>query len=222
MRSVASVCAAAGAEGLRADVVTSRAAAALAGWEGREEATLAEVRRVLPMALAHRGRRSPLEDHGLDRPALEEALRGLEGAHEEQGGPEDRVAPPAPPSPVVALGAARGPDARPASLGRRTTAKGSRGRLVADRPEGVGEKAGGLALGATARAAAARRRVDPEAPALVAEDRLLYLSVEIARLHRSSWNDRAGRVKHRPLDSGAGNLCLRKHEACHQENGKDK
>ena len=170
LRSVASVCAAAGAEGLRADVVTSRAAAALAGWKGREEATLAEVRRVLPMALAHRGRRSPLEDHGLDRPALEEALRGLEGAHEEQGGPEDRVAPPAPPSPVVALGAARGPDARPASLGRRTTAKGSRGRLVADRPKGVSEKAGGLALGATARAAAARRRVDPEAPALVAED----------------------------------------------------
>ena len=39
---------------------------------------------VLPMALAHRGRRSPLEDHGLDRPALEEALRDLEEAHEEQ------------------------------------------------------------------------------------------------------------------------------------------
>ena len=57
---VAALCAAAGAEGLRADLVVCRAAAALAGWEGREEATVDDVRRVAPLALAHR-RRSPWE-----------------------------------------------------------------------------------------------------------------------------------------------------------------
>ncbi len=51
---VAGLCAAAGAEGLRADLVVCRAAAALAGWDGREEATEGDVRRVAPLALAHR------------------------------------------------------------------------------------------------------------------------------------------------------------------------
>ena len=57
---VASLCTAAGAEGLRADLVICRAAAALAGWEGREVATFDDVRRVAPFALAHR-RRGPWE-----------------------------------------------------------------------------------------------------------------------------------------------------------------
>ncbi|HMC51953.1 MAG TPA: AAA family ATPase [Acidimicrobiales bacterium] len=212
LRAVASACAAAGAEGLRADIVTSRAAAALAGWEGREEATPADVGRVLPLALAHRGRRSPFEAHGVDASALEEAERALqasapgdegaargegapreesaargesgrgeEGAAREEGppvnggsGPGGAVAEPAPSEAVVPVAASRGrqegrEQGRPA-LGRRTAVTGPRGRLVRDRAPGAGGDVNALALGATARAAVARREKDPAGPALAAED----------------------------------------------------
>ncbi|HEY1635462.1 MAG TPA: VWA domain-containing protein [Acidimicrobiales bacterium] len=72
-RSVSELCAAVGAEGLRADLVICRAAAALARWEGRSTADAEDVRRVAPLALAHR-RRSPLGDAGIDGGELEEAL----------------------------------------------------------------------------------------------------------------------------------------------------
>jgi magnesium chelatase subunit D len=61
---VARLCASVGAEGLRADLTICRAAAALAGWEGRDEATAEDVRRVAPLALVHRRRRSALDSHG--------------------------------------------------------------------------------------------------------------------------------------------------------------
>jgi len=60
---VAAICSAAGAEGLRADLVICRAAAALAGWRGRRTAGPYEVREVAPLALAHR-RRSPWDSTG--------------------------------------------------------------------------------------------------------------------------------------------------------------
>src|SRR5437588_4309601 len=62
LQTIASVCASVGAEGLRADLTIARAAAALAGWEGREQTSADDIRRVAPMALAHRRRRSPLDD----------------------------------------------------------------------------------------------------------------------------------------------------------------
>ncbi|HEX2063294.1 MAG TPA: ATP-binding protein, partial [Acidimicrobiales bacterium] len=74
LRSVSALCAGVGAEGLRADLVTARAAAALAGWEGRDEVTPEDVRRVAPLALAHRRRRSPFEDPSLSDGELDQAL----------------------------------------------------------------------------------------------------------------------------------------------------
>jgi magnesium chelatase subunit D len=71
---VASLCAAVGAEGLRADLTICRAAAALAGWDGRLTVEAADVRRVAPLALAHRARRDPLEPAGLDEQRLSDAL----------------------------------------------------------------------------------------------------------------------------------------------------
>ncbi len=71
---VSSVCAAAGAEGLRADLVCCRAAAALAGFEGAPEADAGHVRRVAPMALAHRTRRGPFDSPVFDSEELEDAL----------------------------------------------------------------------------------------------------------------------------------------------------
>jgi magnesium chelatase subunit D len=77
--AVTALCAEVGAEGLRADLTICRASAALAGWEGRDEVSFDDVRRVAPMALAHRGRRGPLEASGMDPErigaALDEALR---------------------------------------------------------------------------------------------------------------------------------------------------
>jgi magnesium chelatase subunit D len=72
--SVSTLCARAGAEGLRADLVTCRAAAALAGWEGGQEVTESEVRRVAELALAHRRRRSPFEAPGMAADELESLL----------------------------------------------------------------------------------------------------------------------------------------------------
>jgi magnesium chelatase subunit D len=57
---VAALCAGAGVDGLRADLVICRAACALAGWEGLEVAGQEHVQRVAPLALAHR-KRTPWE-----------------------------------------------------------------------------------------------------------------------------------------------------------------
>lgn len=72
--SVSTLCAQAGAEGLRADLVICRAAAALAGWEGGQEASESEVRQVAELALGHRRRRSPFEAPGMAADELEALL----------------------------------------------------------------------------------------------------------------------------------------------------
>ena len=179
---VAALCASVGAEGLRADLTICRAAAALAGWEAREQATADEVRRVAPLALAHRRRRSPLDDHGRGD-GLDEALDQALGAEPEppeappgdgdgggdggDGGPATATGPAeAPPQPpavperaerVVSLTVARHAASPP---GRRSTGEADRGRLVGDRALGLGA-VGPLAVAPTARAAAARRAGDP-------------------------------------------------------------
>ncbi|NLD78218.1 MAG: VWA domain-containing protein [Acidimicrobiales bacterium] len=77
LRLVSDLCAAAGAEGLRADLVLARAAAAHAAWQGRHEISADDLRRVAPLVLAHRSRRDPLDHRGAppdtDR-LVEEAL----------------------------------------------------------------------------------------------------------------------------------------------------
>jgi magnesium chelatase subunit D len=72
--AVSTLCAQSGAEGLRADLVICRAAAALAGWDGAPEASESEVRRVAELALAHRRRRSPFEAPGMAADELESLL----------------------------------------------------------------------------------------------------------------------------------------------------
>jgi magnesium chelatase subunit D len=63
-----------GAEGLRADLVLCRAAAAFAGWEGRSVASSSDVERVAGMALGHRRRRRPFDPPTLNAGELERAL----------------------------------------------------------------------------------------------------------------------------------------------------
>ena len=78
-----------GAEGLRADLSLCRAAAALAGWEGRSETDPEDLRRVAAMVLAHRRRRDPFDPPGMDDRELADAL-------------DNALPPPAAPAPAPA------------------------------------------------------------------------------------------------------------------------
>jgi len=62
-------------DGHRADTVMARAAAANAALEGRTLVTLADIERVAELVLAHRLRRTPLDQVGADTESLRSALR---------------------------------------------------------------------------------------------------------------------------------------------------
>lgn len=74
LRQVTSVCAAFDVDGLRADLVTARAAIAHAAWCGRTDVTEDDVRVAARLALPHRRRRNPFDAPGLDEDTLEQAL----------------------------------------------------------------------------------------------------------------------------------------------------
>ncbi len=74
LREVTTVCAAFDVDGLRADLVTAKAAVALAAWSGRDEVTTEDVRTAARLALPHRRRRTPFEAPGLDEQRLDDAL----------------------------------------------------------------------------------------------------------------------------------------------------
>ncbi|MDT4939750.1 MAG: magnesium chelatase subunit, partial [Pseudonocardiales bacterium] len=75
LTQIATVCAAFDVDGLRADIVTARAAAAHAAWQGRTEVTADDVRVAARLALPHRRRRNPFDAPGLDEQQLDDALR---------------------------------------------------------------------------------------------------------------------------------------------------
>lgn len=182
--TVSALCAKVGAEGLRADLVICRAAAALAGWESREVTAADDVRRVANLALGHRRRRSPFEAPGIDQREIDDALHdaprpangheggdgrgddGCEGDHTDGRGRPP--APPDPPAPIAALTSPRLAGSQP-SGGRRSPARGRRGRLVGDRPpETPTGPVGPVAVTATVRASIERRATDPDDARLVA------------------------------------------------------
>lgn len=159
---ISRLCAAVGVEGLRGDIVICRAAAALAGLEGRSEADEDDVRRVATMALAHRRRRSPFEEPGIEPEEIDQALSAPgdqapppppspDGGGDEA---EGTVAPPGAAPRISHLAAARSAGSSPS--GRRSVVEGSRGREVGDRAPEAGRPPATVAAGATIRAAAAR------------------------------------------------------------------
>jgi magnesium chelatase subunit D len=89
LRQVASVCAAFGVDGLRADLVTARAAIAHAAWEGRGQVTAVDVRAAARLALPHRRRRQPLDAPQLDESELDRALAEGTGEDPDDPGPGD-------------------------------------------------------------------------------------------------------------------------------------
>ncbi|HEX4788626.1 MAG TPA: VWA domain-containing protein [Actinospica sp.] len=92
LERIARVCAAFEVDGMRADLVTARAAVALAAWRGLSEVTATEVRDAARLALPHRRRRNPFDAPGLDQEQLENAAADPEddgpGGGPDGGGPD--------------------------------------------------------------------------------------------------------------------------------------
>jgi magnesium chelatase subunit D len=74
LERIAAVCAAFDVDGLRADIVIARAAAAHAAWRGAAAVTREDIRAASRLALPHRRRRNPFDAPGLDDQQLEDAL----------------------------------------------------------------------------------------------------------------------------------------------------
>lgn len=111
LRRIAFVCARFDVDGMRADLVITRAAAAHAAWEGRDAVTADDVRVAARLALPHRRRRDPFDEPGLDPAELDRALAEAE----DHLGPEDDPDPdddpdPGGPGPDDPAGPQDGPD----------------------------------------------------------------------------------------------------------------
>jgi magnesium chelatase subunit D len=172
--TAARVAVAVGAEGLRADLMLCRAAAAHAGWETRPTTSGDDLRRVAPFVLAHRRRRTPFDDPGLSPDELDEAFAPPVGDgndhrerdREETIEPDHATAPPPLPTSPPAF----------TTPGRRAPTSGTTGRFVRDAP--ATEASTSLAVTATAVSVAARRATDPGAAATAVDLR------EAVREHR--------------------------------------
>ncbi|NJP34427.1 VWA domain-containing protein [Micromonospora sp. HSS6-12] len=137
LRQIAEVCAAFDVDGMRADIVTARAAVAHAAWQGRERVGAEDVRVAARLALPHRRRRDPFDTPGLDEKRLDEALRRAQDEHpddpDEGDGSTGGRGPDGGPRPDGGPGGGSGPDG--------STVDGSRpdgGAAPADRPDGGG------------------------------------------------------------------------------------
>ncbi len=74
LRRIAALCAAFDVDGMRADLVVARTAAAHAAWRGASTVAEQDIRVAAELALPHRRRRDPFDDPGLDRDQLDQAL----------------------------------------------------------------------------------------------------------------------------------------------------
>jgi len=95
------LCAGFGVDGLRADLALCRAAIALAAYRGRGCVTLADVRAVAPLVLAHRRRRQPFEQPGIDEAQLDEALAEFENRQDGAGRGDSSGSEPSIPAPAA-------------------------------------------------------------------------------------------------------------------------
>jgi magnesium chelatase subunit D len=86
LHTIAALCTRLGVDGLRGDLVTAKAARALAAWEGRETVAVDDVRRAALLALAHRRRRNAFEEAGIDPEELERLLSEDPGPDPPSGG----------------------------------------------------------------------------------------------------------------------------------------
>jgi magnesium chelatase subunit D len=91
LQRITGACAKLAIDGVRGDIVSARAAQALAALAGAEEVCEDHVRRAAALALGHRRRRDPLDGHTADEDELERALDGR--APDDEPPPDDRPPP---------------------------------------------------------------------------------------------------------------------------------
>jgi len=109
---IAEVCAAFEVDGMRADIVTARAAVAHAAWHGRTAVNRADIRAAARLALPHRRRRNPFDAPGIDEELLDAILGDEEPEPEPDGQEPEEPAGDASETPAVGEGkAAAGGDA---------------------------------------------------------------------------------------------------------------
>lgn len=79
---ISQICSELDVDGLRGDIVTNRAAKAIAAFEGRNEVTIDDIRRVITLCLRHRLRKDPLEsiDSGYKVQKVFSRIFGLEAS----------------------------------------------------------------------------------------------------------------------------------------------
>ena len=136
---IAEVCAAFEVDGMRADIVTARAAVAHAAWHGRTTVTRADIRAAARLALPHRRRRNPFDAPGLDEELLDRLLGEDEpepeppqpddpqpGPDDEGGEPADGSADPAEGTDTGSTGDPRRAPGRALTPGRRTASRAPR------------------------------------------------------------------------------------------------
>ena len=90
LTTIAELCAAFDVDGMRADIVTARAAAAHAAWNGRTDVTTDDIRVAARLALPHRRRRNPFDAPGIDERELDDLLGDDDDPDPDpDGGPDD-------------------------------------------------------------------------------------------------------------------------------------
>jgi magnesium chelatase subunit D len=162
-----------GADGLRADLSLCRAAAAVAGLEGRSETSVDDVRTVAALALGHRRRRGPFDSPGVAPDELDAALAEALGQAGGAGSPANA-----------------GGD--PAAGGSEMSGTGTAGEP--DAPAASGSGAGGSPGGHTSTLPDAARPGEPATPpperqpldGQVAEVHAIGLPARVGRLHSST------------------------------------
>ena len=186
LRRIAALCAAFDVDGMRADLVVARTAAAHAAWRGAIAVEEQDIRVAAELALPHRRRRDPFDDPGLDRDQLDEALAQA-GAEPEPdpdppgGGQSAEDAAPQPNSHSAGKPSSSKPSAPPAKAfrtraltvpgvgegapGRRSRARNVSGRVVtAAEGADAGPGAHGLHLFASLLSAAEHAGPGPLRP----------------------------------------------------------
>ena len=188
LRRIAALCAAFDVDGMRADLVVARTAAAHAAWRGANTVEEQDIRVAAELALPHRRRRDPFDDPGIDRDQLDQALAQAGGDPEPEPDPDPpgvgqsandaepqpnshtipKPQPPkpsAPPAHTFHTRALRVPGTGEGAPGRRSRARNVSGGVVAAADgNDTGPAAYGLHLFATLLSAAEHASAGPLRP----------------------------------------------------------
>ena len=139
LERIAGVCASFEVDGLRADIVIARTAAAHAAWHGRSTVNREDIRVAALLALPHRRRRNPFDAPGLDEEQLDDALG-------EDPGPDDEPDPQPPGQGPRRRRTRRNPARRAVPVSRRPGA-GRRARRRPPTQEQAPARGGGTGVG---------------------------------------------------------------------------